>query len=518
MDDFDPFRVEISKADLLYAMRHDCVTFLSFYLGSELTLEVPDFHETIWDEILLQLQESNLPAVSRSLRKLFAVPREHSKSTLAKLAVILFLLYSPFIFAMYVSKTNAIAKNAVRDILMWLQSDQHRELHGPVVLVKSSETDSLWILDLSIRLNEFDPPKTKRCILKALGSDSQVRGSLIMNRRPEIVIVDDIEDLDNIANANQQATLDAWFMGSLMKSLSRSHFILFIGNMIRKTSLLARLSKNPLWNPTVFGALVRDRTTGKLRALWEGRWTVESLLADYAEYRLTGQGHIWEAEMMNLTQDEVLQQDLSGIVCVPLPNPEDLIGGVIILDPAFGQHTWNDDSAITVHARIEGVPVPVLIDSWHGKATEDQLFDKMLEFSYTWGITTWGIEADAAQKLFIPYFNLLMVSRKLNQDAILVLPLLSARTSKDSRIVAYRRSIAGNSYGITDSQIEVVERLQQYVPGSKDRDDLIDSAAYGLICWDIYGELVTSRGIQQVAMIIFKESLAAYVLQGIQVA
>lgn len=512
LDGFDPdsdsdltfgHSVEVNRADLLYAMRHDCVAFFSFYIGEQLTLEVPDFHEDIWAELLVKVEQANVPAAVRSLRKLFAVPREHSKSTIAKLAVILILKYTPLSFVMYVSKTNAIAKNAIRDILMWLASPQERDLHGPLSIIKSSETESLWILDISIRDSVSQPPRIKRCVFKALGTDQQVRGLLILNRRPEIVIVDDIEDLDNTNGPNQQMSLDEWFMGSLMKSFARNHLIIFLGNMIRKTTLLARLSRESVWNPTVYGSLVRDKTTQELRPLWPGRWTVEALLADYAEYRKLGQGHIWEAEMMNLTQDEVLSESMDGILRIPYPDPAEIEGGIIILDPAFGMNAWNDDSAITVHARIKGVGVPVIIDSYHGKLTEEQLFDKMLEYSYMYGIVTWGIEAEAAQKLFIPYFELLIQVRKLNRNLLLMLPLLTNRNAKASRILAFRRAVTASAYALCDSQQEIIDRLQQYSPTSKTRDDLVDSASYGLICWATYGDLVIQRGVQLVVSLMF---------------
>lgn len=509
--------VQINRADLLYALRHDSVTFFSFYIGADLTLEVPDFHDDMWNELLLKVEQANIPATVRSLRKLFGVPREHSKSTIAKLAVILFLKYSPFAFAMYVSKTNAIAKNAIRDILIWLSSPAEVDLHGPMRVIKSSETDSLWIMDISIRDSVSQPPRIKRVILKAMGSDQQVRGLLILNRRPEIIVVDDIEDLDNTGSTQQQSTLDEWFMGSLMKSFARSHVVLFLGNMIRKTTLLARLAKESIWNPTVYGALVRDKH-GELRPLWPGRWTVESLLQDYAEYRALGLGHVWEAEMMNLTQDEVLSQDMAGVTKIHTPMQEDLEGGIIILDPAFGQNAWNDDSAITVHARVRGLGVPAIVESWHGKATEEQLFDRMLEFSFKWGIATWGIEADAAQKLFIPYFNLLLQVRKLNQSLLLFLPLLTNRKQKSSRIIAFRRAVLASSYAVAESESTLLERLQAYDPQSSERDDLVDSASHGLTCWDTYGESINQRGISQVIGLIFLNNESNEIRQGIDVA
>jgi hypothetical protein len=504
-----PDTVEIDRAELLAGIRYDCVTFLSFYLGSDLTLEVPDFHIDIWNELLRLLEMSlDLKVVILKLRKLFAVPREHAKSTLSKLAAILFAKYSPFRFVLYVSKTNGHAKNAIRDIIYWLQTDQETELFGPTRIVKSSETESLWILDLSIGRDETGTPTYKRIIFKALGADQQVRGLLILNSRPEIIIVDDIEDLDN-TTTELQPKLDEWFLGSLQKAYARRHIVIFIGNMIRKTSLLARLSKMPSWNPTVLGALVKDRVTGELRPLWQGRWTVDALLAEYLEYRKLGRGYIWEAEMMNLTHEDVLAGALERAVQVARPNPEEIEAGFICIDPAFGQNHWHDDTGITVHVRIRNGTIPIIVDSYRGKLTEDELFDKLLEFSYAWGITTWFIESDAAQKVLLSYFRLLLRIRKMNENLFVMLPISSGGTKKAGRIIAFRNSVSSGSYAICDSEDELITKLIEYTPDATEHDDLVDSAAYGPVAWNTYGETVTVQGIQQVAMLIMQGSEGA---------
>lgn len=503
MDDSSTL-VSINKDELLAAIQHDCVTFLSFYLGDKLTLAVPDLHIEIWNELLLMIQTSNQSGAIQQLRKLFAVPRDHAKSTLAKLAVVLFSRYSPFFFTLYVSKTNTIAKNAIRDILEWFNSPQERELYGASPIThKSSETESLWIISIPTRRNAGEAPTFKRLILKALGADQQVRGLNIANERPQIVVIDDIEDTDNTKTPEAQANLDEWFLGPFFKAISKRAVVIFIGNMIRKTTLLARLTKDPSWNPTVYGALVRNKTTGLLEPLWPGRHTVESLLAEYREYRRLGRGYIWEAEMMNLTQDDILMSNMDGTVRASQPLPEMLEAGFITVDPAFGQNSWNDDTGIVVHARIKGYGIPFVVDSKCEKMTEDEIFDNLIEFSYKWGITCWCIEAEAAQKLLIPYFRLLMQSRKMNEGLFMMLPVVSGGTKKASRIVAWRNSVSSGSYGIVWEEQIILDKLIEYLPDAKVHDDHIDSGAYGVTAWQLYGETINSLGIKQVAMLVF---------------
>lgn len=501
--------VEFSKEELLIAMRHDCVTFFSFYLGDELTMEVPQFHIDIWDELLIRLDEANdnsMKGIMYALRKLFAVPREHAKSTIAKLAVILFLKYSRLSFVLYASKTTGHAKNACRDIMKWLSSSQEQELFGIMRILRKNDSDGQWEFEMMIREKLTGKVIPKTVVMRALGADQQVRGLLIDNKRPQIVIVDDIEDLDN-TTPDLQPKLDAWFMASFLKAFdSRSNICIYIGNMIRDTTILARLSKEPEWNPTIFGCLVRG-VDGIIRPLWEGKHTLESLLKEYRFYRRMGNGHQWEAEMMNLTQDIIMKSDLNITKVLHVPSPDDITCGGICLDPAFGQKSFNDSSAITVHVRTGGIGIPYIIESRVGKFTEDELFDILLELSEKWGLWTWCIESDAAQKLIIPYFTLLAQSRKFPPGMIQMLPLLSGRNTKASRILAFKKSVSAGSYGIVDSESELMEHLEEYNPDSSKHDDLCDSAAYGPIMWTFHGSLIETSGVRRAAL---ESSFAAF--------
>lgn len=504
----DSVSVDINRAELLMAIRHDCVTFFAFYLQEELTMSVPDFHVEIWDELLVLIEELNRPGLIGRLQKLFAVPREHAKSTIAKLATILFLKYTPLKFCLYTSKTVGHAKNAIRDILIWLSSSQETQLYGPLITVKSSETEALWIVKVALRPGGISqPPTYKTVIFKALGADTQVRGLLILNVRPDFIVVDDIEDNDN-TTPDLQPKLDEWFFGPFLKAFARRAFVLFIGNMIRKTTILARLAKDPEWHPTVFGCLVKDKTTGTLRPLWLGRHTVASLLKEYTSYRNMGVGHLWEAEMMNLTQDEIFTDKMDTVIRLMTPSPESLTSGFLALDPAFGKNTWNDDAAITAHARIAGSQIPTLIDSWVGKGNEEFLFDKLLEFSYKWGISTWLIESVAAQKLLMSIFKLLMQNRLMNTELILILPVSTGGEAKSSRIIAQRNAFNSGSYGLVDSQEHVLDRFRTYDPNVKKPDDLVDSAAYGIIGWQMYNEQIISKGICNVPLLIMNRDSA----------
>lgn len=501
----------IPRDQLLASIRYDCEVFFGFYLGEQLELAVPEMHKELWDELLDLLDQVDNPErLTGVLKKLIAIPREHAKTTIIKLAVLLFMRYSRLSFCAYTSNTVSAALNALRDIRNWFMSERDQALYGKATVVKSSETEALFILDICVPGRS----RLKRVILKGFGQGTQIRGTLIEGQRPDFLVFDDIESRETADSPLQQAKLDTWCLGTALPALGRIGLCVMIGNMISDTTLLARLSKEPEWNPTVLGSIVKA-PDGTLCPLWPGRWTLEALLEDYAAYRRLGQGHVWEAERMNLTAKEILGESLENAILLPRPMPEEIEAGFLCLDPAFGLKSWNDESAITVHVRIRGGDIPMLAESLHDKWGPDRLFEEMLAASMRWGIRTWAIEAQAAQVLLIPYFKALMTQRKLNQELILMIPIMAGKEAKASRIVSFRSAVAVGSYAVADSERELLKVLEEYTPGNGAKDDLPDSAAYGLQVWALHNEVVRGQGVGDVAGLLFGSHGATNAVTGV---
>lgn len=510
--DYEPVEVEIDRGVLIQALRNDCVTTLAFYIGEELTLEVPDFHIEIWDELLQYVEKANDPGfIIGKLQKLFCVPREHAKSTLAKLAVILFFRFSRISFAVYASNTRAVSIAACRDIVKWLESEQEAALFGKPTQYKSNESEALWIYEIGM-----PDGSRKKVFLKALGADSQVRGTLIDSKRPELMIFDDCEDLNTARSESAQSAFDEWFLGSALKAVAKRAVVIVLGNLLRGTTMTARLAKDKTWNPTVFGCIVRDRVTKELRPLWPSRHTLEALLADYAFYRSVGKGHVWAHEMMNLTAESVFGMSLDKMVTIPRPNQDMISEGAIVLDPAFGENAWNDFSSLTVHVKLKSqfaIPgkhalgqLPFVVQSVTRRMDTDSVLDEIISLTSYWGIRTVFIETVAAQRLLIPYFRSTMKLRGLNPDALLFLPITGGKKSKSARILSFKASVANGSYGIAEEEGDLIEKLIEYDPTKEiDHDDLEDSAAYGVIIWSESGEVINAQGIVNIAMSLSME-------------
>lgn len=454
-----------SQGEIVQRLETDGEFFIEFFLADELTSPVPYFH---YGEIWPLLTNTGMQRV------LLAIPRDHAKTTLSKLSVVWYFLFTNHRFCVYLSNTNTIAKNACKDIMGYLNSPNFIATYGRIKVIKESETDSLWIFEIPMKSGRI-----KKCILRAVGAGQQMRGINIDNQRPDIAVVDDVEDNENTESETLQRKLDRWIFGPFIKALARRKKIIWLGNMLQKTSLLARLSTRPNWNPVVFGSIVQDSVTGEFTPLWPARWSMPELVEDFQEYVELGLVETWMCEMMNMpghgvdgfTQEQVYYQ--------PMPAPDDLLAAWLILDPAFGENASNDDSSITVHV-LPRDGCPMVVQHMTGKMRESEIFDNMLLLARQWNAWVWGIEAVAAQRVLIPFFQVLLSTQLLNHEVEMI-PLMAGKGDpKVSRIKAWVGLMAKKEYAVYEGAAEITTQLLGYNMKKKsNRDDLIDSCAYG---------------------------------------
>ena len=439
--------VEVDLSQVRLLLRTDAEFFIEFFLADQLDMPVPEFHKEIWS--LLTDQEKE--------RILLAIPRDHAKTTLSKLVVVWYWLFTSHRFAVYLSNTAPIAKGACRDIMAFItENENFLQVFGKPRIVKQSENEGLWLFDFTMPNGQ-----TKRCALRALGQGQQMRGINIDNQRPDIAVVDDVEDNENTESESQQKKLDKWMFGPFLKALARKKKILWLGNMLTKTSLLARLSRNARWNPVVFGCLIKDSVTGALRPLWPGKWSVAALQEDFKEYKDNGLVETWMCEMMNMpghgengfTPDQINYR--------PSLTPDMIKAAWITVDPAFGQNAWNDESSIAVHV-IPNDGCPQTVAVVHGQFDDVRLFNEVFSLATYWNAWVWGVEAVAAQRVLISLWNVFLMQR-LMQGRVEIIPLMAGRGDpKSGRIRSFVSLMANKEWAINEDDVDITTQIISY--------------------------------------------------------
>jgi phage terminase large subunit-like protein len=177
----------------------------------------------------------------------------------------------------------------------------------------------------------------------------------------------------------------------------------------------------------------------------------------------------------------------------PSEAARDILASWITIDPAFGESAATDLTAIVVHV-LPKDGVAMVAEHIHCRMREHEMFENTLLLAYKWGAWTWGIEAVAAQKVLITLFQVMLTTKRLNHH-VEMLPLISgAGDAKVARISAFVALMESQEYAIPEDDTEIVTQMMAYnMKKRSNKDDLIDSCAYGPIMMDQYLPLIMEQ-------------------------
>ncbi len=103
---------------------------------------------------------------------------------------------------------------------------------------------------------EAEIETTNHVKIIALGARMKIRGRKFGKDRPDLVILDDIENLKSVQSPTQREALYAWFTRDVMRCGWDDTKVLVVGNFLHHDCLLARLAANPMFGQQVFKAMV----------------------------------------------------------------------------------------------------------------------------------------------------------------------------------------------------------------------------------------------------------------------
>ena len=172
--------VQVDVTSLWASLKDNPEFFIHFFLKEQIRKGVPEFH-------VIEFQKMTVKDI---LRYACAIPRDHAKTTLAKLSAVWHYLFTQHRFILYLCAVHKLAVNAVNDIVEFLEDPNLSSLVH-IDWIKKQDGVGLYIFDLTL----FYPSGTvtKRCILLAAGAGQALRGMNVDNKRPDLAIVDDLE-------------------------------------------------------------------------------------------------------------------------------------------------------------------------------------------------------------------------------------------------------------------------------------------------------------------------------------
>lgn len=189
---------------------------------------VPDFHIGMWEM-----------ACSDDPRVAIAAPREHAKSTaITKAYTLVCLLFRYRDFAVIVSDTYAQSVEFVKELKIELTENEQIIADFGVKVLDTERED-----DIIIRLRD---DYLFRVV--ARGTGQKVRGLKWRNKRPNLIIGDDMEGDEQVESKERREKCLKWVMKALIPAGNKDKCLYrFVGTILHDDSVLNRLLKSPSW-------------------------------------------------------------------------------------------------------------------------------------------------------------------------------------------------------------------------------------------------------------------------------
>ena len=452
-------QVAVGTDELRTVLQYSYSAFIKLFLYDQEGIEkgVPDFHE--W--VMSLMNSSAYEAIA------IAIPRDHAKTTLAKLTAVHHFIYTAHRFLIYVSNTSTIAVNAVRDIANFIRSPLCKSVYGEAVFTEAKEAVGNYTLHWC----------NKIIIIRALGAGQQVRGMNVDNQRPDLAIVDDLESAEEgESNKLGYEPLKKWFYGTFAKAMDRRKSkIIQIGNLVSTKSILNDHLKSPYWKSVCMAVITEDGHT-----LWPARWTITQLRMELLRYIQEGQLYTWLAEMMNMptTQANKILDPNNLAITVPAdPGDESLILRCITVDPAITDNMGHAHAAVVCVHVFNGAYWQLAEKRSQYGATVYDLYNTIMELALRWKVRVVGVESVAFQTALIHVCEHEAASAGYRHMEFV--PVKTYQKAKSDRILAWVAMIKRGMYRFSINDYDLLQQIQEYdLNSKKNKDDEIDCCAY----------------------------------------
>jgi len=223
---------------------------------------------------------------SKAKKICIAGARGFGKTTICEALVKKGILYQENRFIGYLSHSSTNAELSTESIKMDLLSNERlREIGFPTITEGKEGISS--DLEKQFQFSKKAWVANGHTFILPRGAGQQVRGLKWIRYRPDLWIVDDLEDDQEIENEIQRDKLKRWFFGSLMKTVSRydrDYRIIYIDTVKHEDALITHILGDPDWECVELPGYTTD-DDGNYVTVDEGFLTQEELDKEVAFHR-----------------------------------------------------------------------------------------------------------------------------------------------------------------------------------------------------------------------------------------
>ena len=323
------------------------------------------------------------------------------------------------------------------------------------------------------------------------GSGKKLRGLRHGAYRPDLVVLDDIENDEQVRNPEQRDKLENWLKKTVMPlgTAGGKMDIVYIGTILHYDSVLARTQKNPLWNKATFQAIIHWPLNMSLWDEWEEVLRndgVDKALAFYHHHRRDmddGAKVSWAARPLydlmlirvrdgSATFDSEYQNDPVSGDDAPFANcitfwvnrlPEWVFFGAC--DPSLGKAgAGRDPSALLVGGFNRTTGILDVVEASIRKRLPDRIIEDIISFQKDYRCLLWVVEAIQFQE----FLRTELVKRSAAQGIPVPARAVQPHTDKLLRIESLQPHMANGLIRLHPSQKTLIDQLRHFPKADHD--------------------------------------------------
>ncbi|MFR1710611.1 MAG: phage terminase large subunit [[Clostridium] symbiosum] len=485
-------RKELAAFDMSY--------FGRAYLPHYFIRKSPHFHEEldeIWSRGVMKgrnpLKEAKVISRLKGSRQVVAAPRGHAKSTNFTFKDSLHaILYAYKHYILILSDSSEQAEGFLDDIKTELEDNANI-----IMDFGSLKGDKAWRTGVILTKTDIKA--------EAIGSGKKVRGRRHRNWRPDLIVLDDIENDENVNTPEQRRKLKNWFDKAVSKAGDTYTDIMYIGTILHYDSLLNNVLQNPRYKTKKYRAVISEATNTKLWDEWEGIYTnlfnenheedARTFYEAHEEEMLLGVEVLWEEklsyyDLMEIKVSEGTASFNSELQNDPIDpesatfNPEwfdyyepELVDFsspefvfVAANDPSLGKNKKSDTSSIINLALSTKTGYMYVVDASVEKRKPDVIIDDVFEMNrrlkrdYKKGFYKFGVEVVQFQY----FFKEVMAAKSAEKGEYIPIEEIQSTVNKVLRIESLQPVIKNKYLKFNREHKTLLKQLQEFPMGKND--------------------------------------------------
>lgn len=350
--------------------------------------------------------------------------------------------------------------------------------------------------------------------VQVAGAGKKLRGLRHGAYRPDMVILDDIENDENVRKPEQRDKLHNWLKKTIMPlgAAGEKLDIIYIGTILHYDSVLNRTLDNPAWRSERFQAVIQMPDNMQLWDEWEALFNAkrlddaEQFYTDNEAAMVAGAIVSWAARpilaLMKIrardghdTFDSEYQNDPTSGDDAPFNNAihywHTLPAGLVMfgaVDPSLGKAgAGRDPSAIIIggYDRLHGKLYIVVADI--KKRLPDRIISDVIKYQRKFNCLVWAVEAIQFQE----FLRTELVKRSAKEGIHVPARAVNPHTDKILRIEALQPHMTNELLLLHSEQSTLISQFKHFPKG--DHDDGPDGVE---MVWKVATSFAQSSVVQ----------------------